>query len=1056
MTNASIKSSNSPPSNISEFHIPDKIKENVLSVANNPADFPSDLPEKIGDSQLPDSKLPDSQLPDSTDSLMMRASAQLPEIQNDTKSNEHQMQTSSSMQDLFTHIAATGSVSSNSAPSSHFPELELIQDATLEQPAIQPLTSEMFSRGNIPSGTVLGHFIIKSYIGGGGMGRVYLATDTALDRLVAIKILPRQRVGESATVARFMNEARSAARLNHEHIAQVYFTGEQDGIPFIVFEYVEGTNLRAMVEEYGPIPLPQSLNFLIQIVNALAHAAEHGVIHRDVKPSNILITKEGRAKLIDMGLARLLDPSESQHDLTASGVTLGTFDYISPEQARDPRSADTRSDIYSLGCTLFYMLAGQPPFPEGTVLQKLLQHQGDKPPDIRSFSPHVPADMAAIIQRMMAKDPAQRFQTPSILLDILVSIAKRIGLQQVTPGKMVWGMAPTSKRSTWIRHLPWIGSISMLCFLAVCLNFYWNRNSRFELPPLPQVKGVRPAEQKLPGTPTKEEAQWIPASFPAAINFSSPDLIHWNKALIPLTLNLENSNKQGRFSWNVAQTLNIHGAGRSLPWQRAGIETQNLYDIVAGRFAGSDNPERFHTMSVATSTDRGESLFQTVRFVDPIGTTPGCFPTLAAAVADAPDGTTIELKWNGMMDIVPLEITQKRIRIIAANGFEPLLVFDPAASMTASSTYRDQFAMFKLHGSDLEWSGVGIEMRIQKDILATRWTLFELTGQNRLVISRSLLTIRNKATHDNSAYHDDVAFFRTVPLYLEYSLHAFSPQEIKSPNVSMDALSHSNQSDVSITSTAYSQHVPMIPATSAMRFADDATRHSLPETNSSAIQIRIQDSLLRGEATGLRCEANTPTSWDLKNTFVALAKSLVQMDAISSAQMIPLIQIFCDHVSFFGRQVVAKLECSSGTSEMGKVEIDSRDSIFLLEHAPLISFSGMRSQEEAIQRLRLKGYSDFPTYFQNVSLAWVNQGSFTNGNSGGNDEMRLSEWKNRVCQKENELRIDQLVMNDVPKPTYRLLPDDLQIIRFAAGFSPPEQTPGAASIRFPAIWTRTE
>ncbi len=303
-----------------------------------------------------------------------------------------------------------------SVPSSHFPEpprsSELTAESSSRQPA-SPLTPEVFASGNVPAGTRLGHYIIRSYIGGGGMGRVYLAHDTALDRKVAVKVLPRQRANDQGTVARFMNEARSAARLNHEHIAQVYFAGEQSGIPYIVFEYVEGTNLRALVEEYDSFPLPQALNYLLQIAHALVHAAEHGVVHRDVKPSNILITSEGRAKLIDMGLARLLDPSESKDDLTASGVTLGTFDYISPEQARDPRNADIRSDIYSLGCTFFFMLAGRPPFPEGTVLQKLLQHQGDEPPDIRSFQPNVPDQIASLLQKMMAKDPRQRFQTPT-------------------------------------------------------------------------------------------------------------------------------------------------------------------------------------------------------------------------------------------------------------------------------------------------------------------------------------------------------------------------------------------------------------------------------------------------------------------------------------------------------------------------------------------------------------------------------------------------------------------------------------------------------------------
>src|SRR5439155_12497766 len=147
-----------------------------------------------------------------------------------------------------------------------------------------------------------------------------------------------------------------------------------------------------------------------------------GVIHRDIKPSNIIVTPQGRAKLVDMGLARQF---ERDHDdgLTQSGMTLGTFDYISPEQARDPRDVDVRSDLYSLGCTLFHMLTGRPPFPEGTVLQKLLQHQEEPAPDVRTAAPHVPADLAAILLKLMAKDRDRRYQASEQLVRDMLRVA---------------------------------------------------------------------------------------------------------------------------------------------------------------------------------------------------------------------------------------------------------------------------------------------------------------------------------------------------------------------------------------------------------------------------------------------------------------------------------------------------------------------------------------------------------------------------------------------------------------------------------------------------------
>src|SRR5437762_9273537 len=241
------------------------------------------------------------------------------------------------------------------------------------------------------------------------MGAVFRATDTRLGRTVAVKVLSRDH-GDEETIRRFRNEAQSTARLDHPNIARVYYVGEDQGLNFIVFEFIEGTNLRDEVQRQGPLDLERAIYYTMQVAEALAHSSSRDVVHRDIKPSNVLVTADGQAKLVDMGLARL-HQVESSDDLTASGVMLGTFDYISPEQARDPRSADVRSDIYSLGCTLFYMLAGQPPFPDGTAVQKLIRHNSDEPPDLRLFRPDIPSQVAGLVSRMLAKRPAQRPQT---------------------------------------------------------------------------------------------------------------------------------------------------------------------------------------------------------------------------------------------------------------------------------------------------------------------------------------------------------------------------------------------------------------------------------------------------------------------------------------------------------------------------------------------------------------------------------------------------------------------------------------------------------------------
>jgi serine/threonine protein kinase len=281
-------------------------------------------------------------------------------------------------------------------------------------------------------GRLLAHFELIEPIGVGGMAAVLRARDTQLDRCVALKILPPEMAADPENVRRFHQEARSAAKLDHENIARVFFCGEDQRLHFIAFEFVEGENLRTILERRGRLPVGEALHYMLQVSAGLAHAARRGVVHRDIKPSNIIITPTGRAKLVDMGLARCL---ERQHDrgLTQSGVTLGTFDYISPEQALEPRDADVRSDIYSLGCTFYHMLTGRPPVPEGTAAKKLHHHQHVKPVDPRQFLPELPDDVVVILARMMAKQPKDRYQSPEELVQDLFLAARKSGATPEVP-----------------------------------------------------------------------------------------------------------------------------------------------------------------------------------------------------------------------------------------------------------------------------------------------------------------------------------------------------------------------------------------------------------------------------------------------------------------------------------------------------------------------------------------------------------------------------------------------------------------------------------------------
>jgi serine/threonine protein kinase len=267
-------------------------------------------------------------------------------------------------------------------------------------------------------------------LGAGGMGAVYEAEHLVMQRPVALKVIRRALTANAAARDRFRREVRAAARLSHPNIVATTDAEDAGETHFLVMEYVEGTDLGRLVQERGPLPVDRACDYIRQAALGLQYAFEKDMVHRDLKPHNLMLTPSplplspasgergrgegvGRVKILDFGLAYFASEVASAASLTGTGMVLGTVDYMAPEQADSARQADIRSDIYSLGCTLYHLLAGQPPFPTGTPIQKVMAHREKKPQPLTELRPDLPEGFMPVLERMMAKNPRHRYRTPA-------------------------------------------------------------------------------------------------------------------------------------------------------------------------------------------------------------------------------------------------------------------------------------------------------------------------------------------------------------------------------------------------------------------------------------------------------------------------------------------------------------------------------------------------------------------------------------------------------------------------------------------------------------------
>ncbi|MBL8817154.1 MAG: serine/threonine protein kinase [Planctomyces sp.] len=602
-------------------------------------------------------------------------------------------------------------------------------EVAVEVPAtVEATRQRLFPSGGTATGDECGvrleHFEIRERIGAGGMGAVFRATDLELARDVALKIMHPVSSSDQSLIARFRNEARACAQLNHDNIARVFYSGSQDGLYFIAYEFANGRTIKELIQQHGRLTPAETVNYAIQVSLALNHIAAAGIVHRDIKPSNIILTENGRVKVVDLGLARR-DTTDSIGDITVAGTTLGTFDYIAPEQARDPRSADIRSDIYSLGCTMYHMLTGQPPYPDGTALQKLLDHQGKSPPDPRSINGAIPPELAAVMRKMMANHPSHRYQAPGLLLSDLIQLAQLMGLQSIPAEGIVWRKLDTVRTRQPMGAIWLFASVAVICATALVLR------SIEETPPGSSVASIGEESPGIEYTPVSEDGSVTNGTKTlsnSGLNQSatSGTAAGTTTSAVPPTNGNSTETKVAGNGTSVAGDRVMY----PVPIISAGPVAPALMeiDVEFPRVTG-DVP-----LPVENS---GPFLLQAANG-------PGRpYKTLQGAVANAKSGDVILLRFNGYPADIPaqppIRITGMNLIIRAADGFRPTLEFEGSTNGALPQT-----EMFILRtGGSVTIRDVDLRLVVREELNADHWSMFRLDGPNQINLNNVTLDVVN-------------------------------------------------------------------------------------------------------------------------------------------------------------------------------------------------------------------------------------------------------------------------------------------------------------------------
>jgi eukaryotic-like serine/threonine-protein kinase len=336
--------------------------------------------------------------------------------------------------------------------------------------------------------TIAGKYRLLEHLGRGGMGDVYLCEHIRMGRKVALKVLPRQQAEDPASLERFYREAKAVARLDHPHIVRAHDIDHEDKLHFLVLEFVDGCNLHDFIRKNGTLAPGRAAHYIRQAALGLEHAHKAELVHRDMKPGNLILDRQGTVKLLDMGLARFFDDTAAFVEKFEAGYIIGTADYVAPEQINDS-NVDVRADIYSLGGTFYYLLVGKSPFQDGTTPQKMIWHQVRQPKSLRLLRPDVPEGLVRIIEKMMAKEAGRRFQTPA---EVVVALDEytREPIPPPTEAEMVhFALASCSKPMSQQGQATALGTPSTPC-----------------------SPGARSSDVILPGTPLPATGPGTPAT----------------------------------------------------------------------------------------------------------------------------------------------------------------------------------------------------------------------------------------------------------------------------------------------------------------------------------------------------------------------------------------------------------------------------------------------------------------------------------------------------------------------------------------------------------------